>query len=203
MKRVPIRVAIRTCQVALLTLLLLAACSSTDPDEEKDQVALIAQPAGDQPESDALGVVMVVQAKGGDRLRVRTTAGMHRRTVDEKLVPTSCITLPKSELTTLYFTVLPDDGESLLFVDLVDSTKPGDPPVDADTLLETCPGKTLLGRIVAVRHPVQEPAEDAGEASNGETSLDAGDVVTTESSTGDSGDGPGGDATLSDTGAGQ
>lgn len=124
----------------------LTACDEDVASDTPPQY-LIVQRAQSQPseQSDAAldyGLLMVIQASGGDRLRVRTLGATHRLTTTDPLTDFSCLDVPASPL---FVQVLPVEEESLVFVDLLAAT--GE-PTDAGSFEARCPGRVLESRII-------------------------------------------------------
>ena len=109
---------------------------------------LVVKPAREQP-SDAMGSIFVVDAKGGDLVRVRTRGGLHEYSTSSEPVSRSCVvnaTYP------LFLYVLPTSEEVLVFVDLLLSEADEDDAGSSPQTIESdCSGSLVEGRLLRWR----------------------------------------------------
>ena len=147
-------------QAAVLLALAGGALSGCPKDPVGPDYYLIVNVASDQPESAALGTLVVVQAKGveqGGRLRIRTLGGTHRDATDERPRHESCDALARGK-ETHYFVVQPEDVEAWFFVELLAPGEASDPEALGDGgsgavppgLLAACPGAPLADAVKAI-----------------------------------------------------
>lgn len=130
-----------------------------------------------QPATADLGVVVVLQQRGGSFLRLRTTGGaLQTSTTAGAGADTACVPLqqangaePGTEL--LFFTVKPEGSECVLFADLLN---------DGDA----CSGEVLESRVLAVsRERATQPEPEPGTTTTG-TSGSAGSTASGGTGTG-------------------
>lgn len=86
------------------------------PSDGEGCAYLVVQLSSTQPVTPELGRIVVVQSRGGDRIRIRTAAGSHRLPDDEGDQTSTCVAAAPP---VLYLTVRPEGPEALLYVDLL------------------------------------------------------------------------------------
>lgn len=148
-----------------------------------------------QPNSENLGLLVTIQAKGGSTLTLRTRNGQHRATGQANLHRASCIAIPHAatELQTLHVTVVPDDQETILDVELLEETlQPAQNPTD-DVVCDK-PGTVILSQsksITVERTNETKNAESSSSSSSGSAG-NGGEGGTANGSSSSSGSGSSG-----------
>lgn len=145
-------------------LLLGAVAVHCGPEDATSAAYLIVTIAERQPETPALGTVIVVQQQGGSFLRIKTSAGTHSLSSDDAGAAgrtVSCIAAPGSGKR-LLFNVAPAEAEASLYVDLL-----GAPASPAETAAPDCSGAVLDSAFIAVTTVRQNQASGSGQAGGG------------------------------------
>ena len=149
----------RSCAAALLLLAWAwPAC-----DEDSTKIYLAAKLGVEQPSSDSLGRLVIVEAVGGKGLRIRTEQGTHVLAPSPEVVTQSCIKAPHQRFE---FLVRPNDREAIVFLELTDAEplpRENGAELPAGGLAEACPGNVVASRSLKVSlAPENPPDEGAG-----------------------------------------
>jgi hypothetical protein len=134
------------------------------PSDEGDGIRplLIVRPAAVQPHDNANGATVILQARGGDRLAVRTDNGTHALGSTSMRRQTSCLAVDAQTITLSEIEIFPTQNEALVYVDLRQTAGTADATIE-----DSCAGTTIKQLIVPVSGAANPPISDASAAEGG------------------------------------
>lgn len=122
---------------------------------------LIVAPAERQPETPALGTLVMVQQHGGAELQFRVKAGkieLSTDASDSSGTGEACVAVPPDDVP-LYVNIVPKDVEAELFVDLLGPQQPG--------TNKPCSGSSLQHQALPITTERENPTSAGDEGGGG------------------------------------